>query len=142
MKYHNTKLGRAYNENCFEVMKLMPNGCVDMILADLPYGTTACKWDTIIPFEPMWEHTVPRTFGHFRGSISQIFTEIMSFKPYFYIMIAIHFEICCEVAPCQVVSSRFKCYQMDTGTRYMKYSIEIYVSQDIRLTHGWYKCLS
>lgn len=53
MKYHNTKLGRAYNEDCFEVMKIMPNGCVDMILADLPYGTTACKWDTIIPFEPI-----------------------------------------------------------------------------------------
>lgn len=55
MKYHNTKLGRAYNEDCFEVMKLMPDNCVDMILADLPYGTTACKWDTVIPFEPMWK---------------------------------------------------------------------------------------
>ena len=55
MKYHNTKLGRAYNEDCFEVMKLIPDGCVDMILADLPYGTTACKWDNVIPFEPMWK---------------------------------------------------------------------------------------
>ena len=41
--------------DCLEKMKLLPDGSVDMILADLPYGTTACKWDTIIPFEPLWE---------------------------------------------------------------------------------------
>jgi len=37
------------------VMKDIPDKSVDMILCDLPYGTTACKWDTIIPFEPLWE---------------------------------------------------------------------------------------
>jgi site-specific DNA-methyltransferase (adenine-specific) len=36
-------------------MKDIPDGSIDMILCDLPYGTTACKWDTIIPFEPLWE---------------------------------------------------------------------------------------
>ena len=36
-------------------MATLPDGCVDMILCDLPYGTTACKWDTVIPFEPLWE---------------------------------------------------------------------------------------
>ena len=36
-------------------MKRIPDKSVDMILCDLPYGTTACKWDTIIPFEPLWE---------------------------------------------------------------------------------------
>lgn len=41
--------------NCLEIMKDIPNKSIDMILADLPYGTTACKWDTIIPFEPLWE---------------------------------------------------------------------------------------
>lgn len=40
--------------DCLEKMKLIPDGSIDMILADLPYGTTACKWDTIIPFEPLW----------------------------------------------------------------------------------------
>lgn len=40
--------------DCLDVMKYIPDGSVDMILADLPYGTTACKWDTIIPFEPLW----------------------------------------------------------------------------------------
>ncbi len=41
--------------DCLELMKDIPDGSVDMILADLPYGTTACKWDTIIPFEQLWE---------------------------------------------------------------------------------------
>ena len=41
--------------DCLELMKDIPNGSIDMILADLPYGTTACKWDSIIPFEPLWE---------------------------------------------------------------------------------------
>lgn len=41
--------------DCLELMKDIPTGSVDMILCDLPYGTTACKWDTIIPFEPLWE---------------------------------------------------------------------------------------
>ena len=41
--------------DCLELMKDIPNGSIDMILCDLPYGTTACKWDTIIPFEPLWK---------------------------------------------------------------------------------------
>ena len=41
--------------DCLEKMKDIADKSVDMILADLPYGTTACKWDTIIPFEPLWE---------------------------------------------------------------------------------------
>ena len=41
--------------DCLELMQQLPNKSIDMILADLPYGTTACKWDTIIPFEPLWE---------------------------------------------------------------------------------------
>ena len=41
--------------DCLELMKDIPDKSIDMILCDLPYGTTACKWDTIIPFEPLWE---------------------------------------------------------------------------------------
>ena len=41
--------------DCLELMKDIPDGSIDMILADLPYGTTACKWDTIIPFDKLWE---------------------------------------------------------------------------------------
>ncbi|AGN34374.1 DNA methylase [Vibrio phage pYD38-B] len=41
--------------DCLERMKEIESGSVDMILTDPPYGTTACKWDSIIPLEPMWE---------------------------------------------------------------------------------------
>lgn len=41
--------------DCLEVMKDIEDKSIDMILCDLPYGTTHCKWDTIIPFEPLWE---------------------------------------------------------------------------------------
>lgn len=40
--------------DCLVEMKNIPDKSVDMILCDLPYGTTACKWDTVIPFEPLW----------------------------------------------------------------------------------------
>jgi DNA modification methylase len=42
--------------DCLDLMAGIPDGSVDMILADLPYGTTYCKWDTIIPLEPLWAH--------------------------------------------------------------------------------------
>jgi len=48
-------LGMVQLGDCLELMKSMPDGMVDMVLCDLPYGTTQCKWDTIIPFEPLWE---------------------------------------------------------------------------------------
>lgn len=41
--------------DCLEFMKDIPDGSVDLVLTDPPYGTTACKWDSVIPFEPMWE---------------------------------------------------------------------------------------
>ena len=41
--------------DCLEVMKDIPNGSVDAIITDPPYGTTACKWDSVIDFELMWE---------------------------------------------------------------------------------------
>lgn len=44
-----------YLGDCLDKMQLIPDGSVDMILCDLPYGTTACKWDSVIPFAPLWE---------------------------------------------------------------------------------------
>ena len=41
--------------DCLELMKDIHDGSVDLVLTDPPYGTTACKWDSVIPFEPMWE---------------------------------------------------------------------------------------
>lgn len=41
--------------DCLELMKDIPDKSVDLILCDLPYGTTKCKWDTVIPFDKLWE---------------------------------------------------------------------------------------
>ena len=43
-----------YKGDCLKEMNHIADGSIDAIIADLPYGTTACKWDTVIPFEPMW----------------------------------------------------------------------------------------
>jgi DNA modification methylase len=41
--------------DCLELMKTIPDKSIDLVLTDPPYGTTACKWDSVIPFEPMWK---------------------------------------------------------------------------------------
>lgn len=46
---------RIYHGDCLEVMKDIPDGSIDAVIADPPYGTTACKWDSVIPFDKMWE---------------------------------------------------------------------------------------
>lgn len=47
---------RLIKGDCLEKMAEIEDGSVDMVLCDLPYGTTACKWDSVIPFEPLWAH--------------------------------------------------------------------------------------
>jgi DNA modification methylase len=47
--------------DCLEVMKSIPDGSVDMVLCDLPYGTTNCKWDSVIPFAKLWEQYLRTT---------------------------------------------------------------------------------
>ncbi len=49
MKYN------IYHGDCIELMNDIPDQCIDMILCDLPYGSTACKWDSVIPFDALWE---------------------------------------------------------------------------------------
>lgn len=44
-----------YNGDCLEIMKNIPDKSIDMILCDPPYGTTPLKWDSVIPFNEMWE---------------------------------------------------------------------------------------
>jgi len=55
MNYPKDFINKVICGDCLEVMKDIPDKSIDMILCDLPYGTTACKWDTIIPFEPLWQ---------------------------------------------------------------------------------------
>ena len=51
----NLELNKVYCMDCIEGMKLIPDKSIDMILCDLPYGTTACKWDVVIPFNDLWK---------------------------------------------------------------------------------------
>lgn len=50
------KLMQLSQGDCLELMGDIPDKSVDMVLCDLPYGTTACKWDVVIPFDQLWTH--------------------------------------------------------------------------------------
>lgn len=65
--------------DCLIEMGKIPNKSVDLILADLPYGTTKCKWDTIIPFPPLWEHykRIIKPKGAIVLTASQPFTSVL-----------------------------------------------------------------
>ncbi|WP_370449786.1 hypothetical protein [Lactococcus kimchii] len=49
------EINKIYNEDCLEGMKRIPSKSIDMILCGLPYGTTQCAWDVIIPFDKLWK---------------------------------------------------------------------------------------
>lgn len=65
--------------DCLEKMKDIESGSIDMILTDPPYGTTACKWDSIIPLEPMWEQLkrITKPSGAIVMTASQPFTTTL-----------------------------------------------------------------
>ena len=73
------EINRIYNEDCLEGMKRIADGSVDMILCDLPYGVVQCKWDTVIPFEPLWEQykRVIKPNGAIVLTASQPFTSAL-----------------------------------------------------------------
>lgn len=70
---------KLYHGDCLDIIPTLPAGSVDAIITDLPYGTTACKWDTIIPFPDLWrvvKHVLkPR--GAFVTTASQPFTSAL-----------------------------------------------------------------
>lgn len=70
---------KLYHGDCLEVMKDIPDKSVDMILCDLPCGTTKCKWDTIIPFVPLWEqyNRIIKDNGAIVLFASQPFTSVL-----------------------------------------------------------------
>jgi len=74
----NLKINEVHQGDCLELMKLIPDKSIDAIMADLPYGTTACKWDTIIPFEPLWEQykRIIKDNGAIVLTASQPFTSV------------------------------------------------------------------
>jgi len=67
------------NGDCLELMRDIPDGSVDMVLTDPPYGTTQCKWDSVIPFEPMWEQLkrITKKNGAIVMTASQPFTSAL-----------------------------------------------------------------
>jgi len=68
-----------HNGDCLQVMPSIPSGSIDAIITDLPYGTTACKWDTVIEFAPMWKEVkrVLKPNGAFISTASQPFTSAL-----------------------------------------------------------------
>jgi site-specific DNA-methyltransferase (adenine-specific) len=78
----NKFINRVIQGDCLEVMRDIPDGSVDMILCDLPYGTTACKWDAIIPFEPLWEQyeRIIKDNGAIVLTASQPFTTTLAYS--------------------------------------------------------------
>ena len=52
------ELNKIYNEDCLIGMQRIPDKSIDAIICDLPFGVTDCKWDSIIPFEPLWEQYI------------------------------------------------------------------------------------
>ena len=73
------EINKIYNENCLEGMKRIADGSIDMILCDLPFGTTKNKWDSIIPFDPLWEQykRVIKPNGAIVLTASQPFTSAL-----------------------------------------------------------------
>ena len=76
---NNNMINTVIQGDCLEVMKDIPDKSIDMILCDLPYGTTACKWDTVIPFEPLWEQykRIIKNNGAIVLTASQPFTSAL-----------------------------------------------------------------
>ena len=77
--YYKNNNGALFKGDCLEVMQYIPDKSIDMILCDLPYGTTKCVWDTIIPFEPLWEqyNRIIRNNGAIVLTASQPFTSAL-----------------------------------------------------------------
>ena len=72
-------MNQVIHGDCLEVMPTIPDKSIDMILCDLPYGTTACKWDTVIPFEPLWKEykRLIKDNGAIVLTASQPFTSVL-----------------------------------------------------------------
>jgi len=66
-----------FNDDCLDAMKILGNQSADMVLCDLPYGTTACKWDSIIPFELLWKEYRRVCRGAIVLTASQPFTSAL-----------------------------------------------------------------
>ncbi len=71
--------GRFYNADCFAAMREIPDGVVDMVLCDLPYGTTSCSWDFILPMDELWAefHRLTKKQSPVVLTASEPFTSVL-----------------------------------------------------------------
>lgn len=78
---------KLHHGDCLEIMKNISNKSIDMILCDLPYNTTSCEWDILIPFDKLWKEykRIIKTSGNIVLFGSQPFTSelILSNKEWF-----------------------------------------------------------
>ena len=72
-------MGKIILGDCLDILSTLEENSVDMVLTDLPYGTTSCKWDVIIPFEPMWKelYRAAKDNAAFVFTASQPFTSML-----------------------------------------------------------------
>jgi site-specific DNA-methyltransferase (adenine-specific) len=72
-------INKVFAKDCIKGMKALPSESIDMILCDLPYGTTQCKWDTIIPFDVLWKqyNRIIKPNGAIVLTASQPFTSLL-----------------------------------------------------------------
>ena len=70
---------QLFHGDCLDVMPTLEPGSIDAIITDLPYGTTACEWDSVIPLAPMWKEVkrVLRVNGVFITTSAQPFTSVL-----------------------------------------------------------------
>lgn len=70
---------QLFNNNCFEVLPTLEAGSIDLVLTDLPYGTTACKWDSVLPLDQLWAelHRVASEDAVFLFTAQQPFTWVL-----------------------------------------------------------------
>ena len=69
-----------FNDDCLEVLPTIKDKSVDMILADLPYGTTACKWDSVLPLDVLWKeyNRICKENGAMVFTCAQPFTTVLA----------------------------------------------------------------
>ncbi|MEA2037495.1 MAG: site-specific DNA-methyltransferase [Nanoarchaeota archaeon] len=73
------EINKIHQGNCLELMKDIPDKSVNLVLCDLPYGTTACKWDSVIPLEKLWYeyNRILKDCGVIVLTASQPFTSVL-----------------------------------------------------------------
>ena len=73
------EIDQIYNEDCLEGMKRIDDASVDAVIGDLPYGTTCCAWDSVIPFEPLWQqfHRVCKPNANIVLFAAGLFTHLL-----------------------------------------------------------------